>query len=182
MVGSSTGGAIAFHYAATRPQRVTQLVMMNTPGLKVSNKVMDRGILPWVGYAFYLMPTAVFRPFLEYAVVDKSLITDQLVEEFHQMYRREGNRMGEYYRMAAWEKADPKALLAKIVAPTLIMWGEQNPQLPLSNVKDFEQSLIRAASVKKIIYPNVGHVIPVEVPEQSARDVEQFIIETSRND
>lgn len=175
-VGSSSGGAIAFYYAATRPQQVTELVLINTPGMPlVSNKTMERGMPSWLGYAFYLMPTAIFRPFLEAPVVDKSIITDDMVNEFHELYRAPGNRMAEYHRMAGWEKADPAALLAMISAPTLIMWGEKNPQLPVSSVQLFEQRLTGASRVEKIIYPNVGHVIPVEIPRQSVLDVEKFL-------
>lgn len=174
-VGSSSGGSISFHYASTRPDKVDSLVLINTPGVKVSNKAMEAGLPKWVGYAFYIMPTAIFRPFLEFAVVDKSLITDEMVVEFHEMYRREGNRMAEYKRMSRWEPADPAEVLARITAPTLIMWGQENPQLPVSSVDDFKERLVNAARVESIIYPKIGHVIPIENPVQAAQDTAAFI-------
>jgi len=174
-VGSSSGGAISFHYAATRPDKVENLVLINTPGVKVTNKAMDAGLPKWVGYAFYLMPTTIFRPFLEFAVVDKSLITDEMVKEFHDMYRRDGNRMAEYKRMSAWEPSDPAEVLAKVTAPTLIVWGKENPQLPVSSVDDFKARLINSPRVDSIVYPDIGHVIPIENPRQAAQDVAEFI-------
>ncbi|WP_101757789.1 alpha/beta fold hydrolase [Oceanicoccus sp. KOV_DT_Chl] len=176
LVGSSTGGAIAFYYAATRPEQVRDLVMINTPGMpKVSNKYMERGLPSWGGYIFYLLPESIFRAFLEAPVVDKSLITDEVIKEFHEMYRGSGNRMAEFHRMRGWERDDPSPLLKKITAPTLIVWGEKNPQLPVESVAQFEERLVNAQRVEKIIYPFVGHIVPFEIPQQSVIDVEKFI-------
>jgi pimeloyl-ACP methyl ester carboxylesterase len=177
IAGSSTGGAIAFYYAATRPEKVSDLVIINAPGMpKVSNKYMEMGLPSWGGYAFYLLPESIFRAFLEAPVIDKSLITDEGVHEFHEMYRRDGNRMAEFYRMSNWEKADAAPVLAKVTAPTLIMWGEKNPQLPLVHVEQFTERLKNSERVEAIVYPNTGHVIPLELPEQSAIDVKTFLL------
>lgn len=176
LVGSSTGGAIAFYYAATRPEQVRDLVMINTPGMpRLSNKYMERGLPAWGGYAFYLMPQEIFRAFLKTPIVDKSLITDEVLTEFHEMFRGSGNRMAEFHRMRGWERADPAPLLKNITVPTLIVWGEENPQLPVESVALFEERLINASRVEKIIYPNVGHIVPFEIPEQSVADVEKFL-------
>jgi pimeloyl-ACP methyl ester carboxylesterase len=176
LVGSSTGGAIAIYYTATRPEQVRDLVMINTPGMpRLTNKYMEAGLPWWGGYAFYLLPENVFRAFLEAPVIDDSLITDEIVHEFHQMYRGSGNRMAEFHRMLGWEKTDPAELLKKITVPTMIMWGDKNPQLPVESVALFEQRLMNAVRVEKIIYPNIGHVIPFEIPQQSVDDVEVFL-------
>jgi pimeloyl-ACP methyl ester carboxylesterase len=176
IVGSSTGGALAWYFAAHYPQRVDKLVLINAPGMpRITNKYMEKTLPDWMGYVFYLLPESLFRPFLEAPVVDKSLITDELVHEFHQMYRGQGNRMAELHRMQAWERGDVSPHLAKITAPTLILWGEANPQLPVEHVEQYRAKLARAASVSTKIYPDTGHVIPLERPRQSARDVRSFL-------
>ena len=176
LVGSSTGGAIAFYYAATRPDQVRDLVMINTPGMpRLSNQYMERGLPWWGGYVFYLLPKNIFRAFLQAPVIDDSLITDDVLTEFHEMYRGSGNRMAEFHRMRGWEKTDPAPLLKNIRVPTLIMWGEKNPQLPVDSVELFEQRLVNAERVEKIVYPDVGHVIPFEIPQQSVADTERFL-------
>lgn len=176
IAGSSTGGALAWYYAAHFPQRVDQLILINAPGMpKVTNKYMEMGLPSWAGYLFYLLPESIFKAFLQAPVADKSLITDEQVHEFHQMYRREGNRMAEFERMRGWERGDITPDLAMITAPTLIMWGEQNPQLPVSDVAGFSAGLVNAARVEQLIYPNVGHVIPLEIPARSAQDARAFL-------
>lgn len=176
IAGSSTGGALAWYYAAHFPQRVDKLILINAPGMpKVTNKYMEMGLPSWAGYLFYLLPESIFKAFLQAPVADKSLITDEQVHEFHQMYRREGNRMAEFERMRGWERGDITPDLAMITAPTLIMWGQQNPQLPVSDVDGFSTGLVNAQSVERHIYPNVGHVIPLEIPARSAQDARVFL-------
>ena len=55
------------------------------------------------------------------------------------------------------------------------MWGGQNPQLPKEHVAQYTAKLVNAARVDHIIYPNIGHVIPLEIPQQSAEDVHTFL-------
>lgn len=178
LVGSSTGGGIAWYLAARHPERVSSLVLINAPGMpRVTNKYMETPLPDWFGTVLYLLPESLFRPFLEAPVIDKSLITDEAVREFHQMYRREGNRMAEFHRLRAWERGDIRPDLARIESPTLILWGEDNPQLPVEHVGQYEEALVNAAEVSSIIYPDTGHVIPLERPQQSAADVHRFMQE-----
>ncbi len=176
IVGSSTGGALAWHFAADYPERTDALVLINAPGMpRVTNKYMERGMPAWAGYLFYLLPESLFKPFLQAPVVNKSLITDSMVREFHRMYRGEGNRWAEFERMRAWQPEDTAPYLARITAPVLILWGEENPQLPVEHVAQYREQLMNAARVQTRVYPGVGHVIPIEAPAQSARDTREFL-------
>ncbi len=176
IAGSSTGGGIAYTFAATYPDKTDKLVLINTPGMpKVTNKYMEKELPTWGGYLLYLLPESLFDGFLKAAVVDNTLITKDLVTEFHEMYRRKGNRMAEFNRILQWDKSDISPLLARITAPTLLMWGENNPQLPVEHVEQFKEKLSQAKAVEDIIYPNIGHVIPLEIPMQSALDTATFL-------
>jgi pimeloyl-ACP methyl ester carboxylesterase len=178
IAGSSTGGALAWYYAAHFPERVDRLILLNAAGLPgATNKWMEMELPDWFGYVLYLLPEGLFKAFLQAPVVDKSLITEEQVREFHLMYRREGNRMAEFERMRAWDRRDISEDLAAIRAPTLVMWGEQNPQLPVSQAAGFVDRLINAERVEQRIYPGIGHVIPLEIPVQSARDARDFLQE-----
>lgn len=178
VAGSSTGGGLAWYYAAHFPQRVDKLILVNAAGLPgVTNKYMEMELPGWFGYVLYLLPERIFKAFLQAPVVDKSLITDDKVREFHLMYRRQGNRMAEFERMLAWERGDISADLAAITAPTLIMWGEDNPQLPASHAPLFAEKLINAPRVEQHVYPGIGHVIPLELPQKSALDASAFLKE-----
>jgi pimeloyl-ACP methyl ester carboxylesterase len=87
VAGSSTGGALAWYFASHYPQRVDKLILINAPGMpRVTNKYMEKGLPAWGGFIFYLLPEQLFKPFLEAAVIDNTLITDERVKEFHEMY------------------------------------------------------------------------------------------------
>lgn len=177
IVGSSTGAGIAYTFAALHPERTQSLVLMNAPGMpKTSNKYMEKELPEWGGFLFYLLPEALFKGFLKAPIIDDNLVTSELLTEFFAMYRREGNRMAEYQRMRAYEKGDISPLLAKITAPVLLMWGEQNPQLPVEHVALFKQKLTFGKVVQSIIYPGIGHVIPLENPAQAATDTATFVL------
>ncbi|WP_371189398.1 alpha/beta fold hydrolase [Thalassotalea maritima] len=176
IVGSSTGGGIAYHFAANHPDKTLSLTLINTPGMpKVANKYMDTELPSWGGYLLYLLPESLFKPFLQAPVIDKSLIDDAMVEEFHHMYRREGNRLAEYRRLQQYDKSDVTPLLKNITAPTLLMWGADNPQLPVAHVSEFAEKLVNTKTLERIIYPETGHVIPLERPYRSAKDTKAFI-------
>ncbi len=182
IAGSSTGGGIAYVYAANHPEQIENLILINTPGMpKVSNKYMEKELPSWGGFIFYLLPESIFRAFLEAPIIDDSIVTDELLSEFHQMYRRSGNRLAEYERMRGYEKADITPILNKITAPTLILWGEENPQLPVEHVQQITDKLINTKTVESIIYPNIGHVIPLEIPARSALDTAKFIKQQAEN-
>ena len=181
VAGSSLGGNMAFHLAARHPARVEKLVLMNSGGLPRSgaDDARDRrtGTIPvWVDYASYLAPTLAFRAFLQWMIVDDSLATDALVNEFHQMFRRRGNRFAEFARLRSFSPGDPAERLARIRAPTLVMWGADNPQLPVAQVEKFAALLSNVPVLERIIYPAVGHVIPLEIAAQGSRDLHRFLI------
>lgn len=176
VAGSSSGGSIAYNFAARYPDRIEDLIILNAPGIPRSKKgAMERGIPHWMAPLIYIVPPSFIKALLS-SVVDKSLITEALVEQTFNQYRREGNRPAEFSRLSYYDPKDIKDLLAKITAPTLILWGEQNKQLEVAHAQKIKQQLVNAAKVDVIIYPNIGHVIPVEIPQQSAQDVKKFLL------
>lgn len=176
VAGSSLGGNMAFHLAGRYPERVEKLALINSGGIPRKGARGTQGTIPaWVDYMTYLVPTAAFRSFLEWMIIDDAIVTDELVTEFHQMFRREGNRFAEFNRLRSFEVGDPTETLAAVRAPVLLMWGQQNPQLPVTQVDKFEDLLVNADSVERILYPGVGHAIPLEIPAPGSRDLLAFL-------
>lgn len=177
VVGSSLGGNMAFHLAAQEPDRVEALVLMNSGGLPRTGARGTGGTIPgWVDYMTYITPTSAFRRFLQWMIIDDSLVTDEQVTQFHQMFRREGNRFAEFTRLRSFDVGDPVPVLAAIRAPVLIMWGADNPQLPVAQVDKFEALLENAAFVDRIIYEETGHVLPLEQPRDGSTDLRDFLL------
>ena len=70
------------------------------------------------------------------------------------------------------EKRFEQDLHRKVTMPTLILWGEKDHILDVSAAGVFKQ-LIPQAEVT--IYPETGHVPQIEVPEETAASLVQFI-------
>ncbi|MEX0828003.1 MAG: alpha/beta hydrolase [Haliea sp.] len=174
LVGSSLGGNMAFTYAANHPGKVTHLVLINSGGLK--RKDARGGEVPvWVDTMAYLLPRLAYRRFLQWMISDDSKVTSELVAEFHDMFRREGNRSAELNRIRQFALGDAVSTLPKITAATLVMWGKENPQLPYELAQSFADTLSGAATVEVQIYDHVGHVLPLEIPGEAASAVIEFI-------
>ena len=173
LVGSSLGGNMAFTFAANNPDRVNKLVLMNSGGLK--RKDARSGNIPaWVDYVFYLLPRTAYRALLKWMIIDDSLVTTQMVEEFHDMFRRNGNRIAELNRLRSFKLGDADSLLPMVTAPTLVMWGRENPQLDFSTAIRFKQKLINT-DTRVTIYDDIGHVIPLEMPQTGVVDLMKFL-------
>ena len=66
--------------------------------------------------------------------------------------------------------------LREIEVPTLILWGEQDPLFP----REEQERLVGAipgATLK--VYPETGHAVHWDRPEQVVRDLEAFMKDTS---
>jgi len=177
VAGSSLGGNMAFHLAGRYPERVQRLALINSGGIPRPGSRGTSGTIPgWVDYVTYLVPTTAFRSFLEWMIIDDTLVTDAMVSEFHQMFRRAGNRFAEFNRLRAFKVGDPTDLLASITTPVLLMWGADNPQLPVTQADRFAELLVNAPQLETLVYPGVGHVIPLEIPQQGSRDLLAFML------
>jgi pimeloyl-ACP methyl ester carboxylesterase len=175
LVGSSLGGNIAFTLAATHPQRVERLVLINSGGLERADSRAGSEIPGWADWVFPLIPPAALHRFLDWMIADPDTVTPALQRRFVDLWFREGNRPAELARLRQFRTGNPDALLAAITAPTLLLWGEANPQLPVTMAQQFEAALSAAPSVQRLTYPGAGHVLPLERAEASARDTLRFL-------
>jgi pimeloyl-ACP methyl ester carboxylesterase len=62
--------------------------------------------------------------------------------------------------------------MAKYPLPTLIMWGKEDRILDVSAAAAFKK-LIPQATVH--IFPEVGHLPMVEIPDESAKVYQEFL-------
>ncbi|MFT5889066.1 MAG: pimeloyl-ACP methyl ester carboxylesterase [Zhongshania sp.] len=176
VVGSSLGGNIAFHYAAKFPQQTAGLVLINSGGIKrqQTSRRNAASIPDWFYRVFYFVPTAAFQKFITWMVVDEADVSEALLQRFHAMFRHQGNRKAEMQRMSSFDAGQAEAVLAAVTAPTLILWGRENPQLPVELVAEFERLMIGADSLQSVIIDGAGHLLPVEKPAQTAAAMNTF--------
>ena len=66
-------------------------------------------------------------------------------------------------------------MTAGVRVPTLILWGEKNPQAPVEQAEELRKMLVNAPEVRVITYPGVGHMAADEAGPVIARDVRTYL-------
>jgi pimeloyl-ACP methyl ester carboxylesterase len=179
VAGNSMGGGAAWQLAVRHPERVDALILVDAAGFandKPPGEVpLAFRILRYpIGRA--LLRNIDNRPLIEEGlktdVYDKSLITPFIVDRWADFQRAPGHRailMGINIGAPSRSTAD---LLSAIKVPTLILWGETDPLIEPAAAKKFAAAIPGA---KLIIYPKVGHLPQLEIPQRSAADVAAFL-------
>lgn len=118
----------------------------------------------------YVTPASFIRKNLHEVYFDDAKVDDALVQLYHDMSLREGNRQAFIDRVRQVEYDEFDASM-KINIPTLIIWGENDQWINVSNVPKFESLLPLS---KTIIMKETGHVPMEERPESTANMVLGF--------
>ena len=164
VVGNSMGGRIAWAMAARHPDRVDRLVLVSPDGF-ASPGYFEYGKEPEVSALLQLMRVALPRPLLRMslapAYVHPEVLTDPLLDRYHDLLRAPGARAAMLQRMRQTVLVDPVPLLRTIQAPTLLLWGEQDAMIPVANASDYLQALPNA-TLKRL--PGLGHLPHEEDP------------------
>lgn len=176
--GNSMGGGVAWRYGLAHPEKLAGLILVDAAGYpRDTGKpplVFRLARTPGVGEVFSRFTTrGMIEANLKQVIVDDALVTDQMVTRYHDLLMREGNRQATLTRMRAGPDA-PNAhqQIPTIKVPTLVIWGEADPWIPLADGQRFAREI---AGAKLVTYPNIGHLPQEEVPVQSAGEVEAFL-------
>ena len=172
LVGDSSGGLIAQRVALDYPHRVSRLVLIGSPTTLVDNKA----VMGWWEYLRTLedpVPPQFVRELLQ------SIVHDSVPQDFLERAVSESLKVPARVWRDYWEgvvlTTDDTARYGEIVAPTLILWGEQDALLPR------EEQERRAAAIPDAtlrVYPDTGHLAHWVRPEQVVRDLEAFLKRT----
>jgi pimeloyl-ACP methyl ester carboxylesterase len=174
LIGHSMGGKLAWMYAANYPDRVSKLILVSPDGFesegfeygkKASVPMLVR-LLP------YTLPTFMVRMNLAPAYGDPSALTDDALTRYRDMMLAPGNRAAMIARMEQVELQPPEPHLARIQAPTLLIWGEKDAMIPVGNAKDYTKAL---PDSNVVTLPRVGHLPHEETPDQSIIPVLAFL-------
>jgi pimeloyl-ACP methyl ester carboxylesterase len=117
----------------------------------------------------------VTRAILASGYADKDRVPEQIVDEWHELWLREGQRPAEIARMRQYEPGDVEGVIGRLTVPVLLMWGEANPVAPIGQAAELRELLVNAPSVDLRTYPGVGHMATYEAPEATARDVAAWL-------
>ncbi|GBF49380.1 alpha/beta hydrolase family protein [Leptospira ryugenii] len=167
IVGNSMGGAIAGYYAATYPEDVLSLTLINTAGVK-SPVPSELANLLQAGKPNPLLVGSVedFDRLLAFSFVKPPYIPGPLKTYFtnRAIQNRDWNE-GIFTQI----RKDPfllESVLNKIKAPTCIIWGKEDRIIHVSST----EVLVKKIKSKQqlIILPEMGHAPMIESPREVA--------------
>jgi len=191
LAGNSLGGYVVLATAAKHSDWVRGLVLLNSAGpfsdnpettMPTRNNPLEkltrdavRGLLlqPWASFLLfqYVRQKWMIRRSLEQVYLDRSAVTDQLVED---IYRPSCDRGAAQVFAAVFKtpQGDPlDVLLPQVRCPVLLLWGAGDPWM---NVQErspqFRQYLPEATEVLL----DAGHCPHDEVPEQVNRHFREW--------
>ena len=119
--------------------------------------------------------TASIKKNIEEVYADDSKITEELVNRYHKMALRVGNRKAFIDRAKTDFGLDSVVNINKlktIMTPTLLIWGAQDLWIPLANGIRMDRILVN--STLKVL-ENSGHVPMEENPKESLKLMRDFL-------
>jgi non-heme chloroperoxidase len=172
LVGHSGGTLIAPRVALSYPHRVSRLVLIGSAIMGARNEVMLE-----LGEAVRALedpvPVEFVREFQEstiYRPIPQEFL-DKAVSESLKLPAR----VWRDYMEGVILTPDHEAQLREINVPTLIIWGEQDAMFPREDVEQLART-IPDATLK--VYPETGHAVHWERPEEVVRDLKEFMKDT----
>jgi len=176
--GNSMGGGVAARFAEEHPDRVTKLIIVDAAGMPVASgdkvplafRIARTPVLN--NMMLYITPRSIVTEGLNDAIIHKEIIDDHMVDLYWDFARMEGTRAATLKRFTLPVTNDVATDIAKIKAPTLILWGEQDHLIPVAAAHKFNAAI---PGSKLFIYPATGHIPMEEVPDESANAVRAFL-------
>jgi pimeloyl-ACP methyl ester carboxylesterase len=176
VAGNSLGGSIAWNYALASPDKVKQLILLDASGYPKKDEKGSLGFklaaIPVLNQALkHISPISLIRKSLEDAFYNKAFVTEKMVQQYHDMLLREGNRAAVLELFQHPMKPDATKIRT-ITQPTLIIWGKEDQLISYANAALFKQD-IRDSRV--LVLDKVGHIPMEEAPNQVATAILEFI-------
>ena len=185
LAGNSLGGHIAWNYTADYPSKVEKLILVDASGLPTNKSqpaIFKMAKTPILNSLFlYITPRFLIKKNIEEVYEDDSKITDELINRYHKMALRVGNRKAFIDRAKTDFKLDTQVNLEKlksIQTPTLLIWGAKDLWIPLANGIRMNEILVNS---KLEVLENSGHVPMEENPRESLKLLNEFLFTSEIN-
>ncbi len=174
LAGNSLGGLVSWLYASYHPEKVEQLVLLDPSGFPFKNTpmVIKMAKTPILNnFIRYITPRSFIEKNIKEVYFDETLIKESTIDRYHDLSQYKGNRQA-FIDRAYVEREDYTERLGLIQAPTLILWGENDAWIPVSDAPKFKAAIKDA---QMVIMPKTGHVPMEERPKESLAIVLDFL-------
>lgn len=188
LAGNSLGGYAALCVAAQRPQSAAGLILLNCAGpftlsapepnpfrkaiSDIARTTLLQPLPSWMLFQ-YVRQKSIIRKTLEKVYLDRSAVTDELVEDIYRPSCDPGavTVFASVFKSPQGEKNDE--LLQQMACPLLMLWGEGDPWM---------NARTRGAVFRQFYpqlteyYLQAGHCPHDEVPEQVNALIQDWVL------
>lgn len=189
LIGNSMGGAISIQVAAARPDLVRTLTLVSpaVPDLrphKRSDLLVPLLLLPGIGARAVARvegfpPEQRARAVIELCFAHPERVPPNRLAEASQevAYRRDLTWANEAFlrsfkgivrNYASWGKRSPWRTMREIEAPTLVVWGDRDQLVDVSNAPRVAAAIPDASL---LVLEDIGHTAQLEDPVSTARAI-----------
>lgn len=175
LAGNSMGGEVAWNYALAHPDKLEGLILVDAAGWPSREPRGPPGAAqlmeaPVIGPALRRLDArALFAQGLRMSFADPAFVDDAMIDRYWELARAPGHRD---ILFTIRRDGEDTRTLGDILTPTLILWGEEDRLISVSDARRFADVLLH---MDLITYPDVGHIPMEEAPDQSAADVAAFL-------
>lgn len=191
LAGNSMGGAVAMTVAATRPDKVLTLALLDASGaprpelrsLEHNPDAVDGNprIIKLIKNPLFSQillkctPKFLFAMNLKEVYGDESRIREETVDRYYELMLRDGNRQATLDRMAVSERSSID--FERLNMPTLILWGGKDSWIPPADAYALEKAI---PGSNLVVFDQAGHVPMEEFPTESVAEYLSFLGVTVR--
>ena len=179
LIGTSAGGGVALTFTLKFPDLVDRLILVGSAGLgKEINLLLRLTTIPGLGKLLGSPTRSGLKMLCKQSVYDPQLITEELVEEFYKMATLPGAaaatlNLGRSIFSIWGQFCQPITdNLTKIKAQTLIIWGKQDPMVPVSHAYNAAQAIPNS---RLEIFDQCGHWSSIEYSTKFNRLILEFL-------
>lgn len=183
LIGTSSGGALAYYFASHLPHRANALILANTP----SEPVVDANTPRSPALRFEMdeaKRTGVrtrkyWATYLEWLHGDPSRLSAAKIDRYYDMNRRAPIANARLFWRSSGNIPDVYKTLSTVTTPTLLVWGKIDLVLPLHTM-DSLRNKMPAAPISTVTLTDVGHYPPLEVPNRFAAIAEAYLTSVAK--